>query len=96
MDNLKYLKLIVLQFLTLNWIEVSQRAAIAALISYSDFPAATAFSIRASEIAELPPGKAIKSAVNGTPSLAAISFTFSWLAFYSAAAVDVVEVADFV
>ena len=88
MDNLKYLKLILFQFLKFNWIQVFQASqeAIAAEISYSLLPAATALSIKASEIAELLP-KAIKSEVNGTPSFAAISFTLSMLAFYSDAAV---------
>lgn len=39
--------------------------------------------MRASEMAEFDP-RAIKSAVNGTPNLEAISFTFSWEALASA------------
>lgn len=53
-----------------------QSEFIALVICDSDFPAAIAFSIKASEIAELEP-RAIKSPVNGIPSLPAISFTFS-------------------
>lgn len=48
-------------------------------------PAATAFSIKASEMAELDP-RAIKSFVNGTPNFPAISLTFSILALASAVA----------
>ena len=44
-----------------------QSWAIAALIWSSVLPAATAFSISASEMAELEP-RAIRSAVKGTPS----------------------------
>ena len=61
MDNLKYLKSISSLF------HNTHRDAIALLISASDFPAATAFSIRESEIAELEP-KFIKSSVNGIPN----------------------------
>lgn len=55
----------------------------AVLIWATVFPAATAFSIKASEIAELLP-KAKRSFVKGTPNLDASSFTFSWDAFSSA------------
>lgn len=44
-----------------------QREAIAALICASDFPAATAFSMRASEMALLDP-RLRRSLVNGTPN----------------------------
>lgn len=45
-------------------------------------PAATAFSMRASDIAELVP-RAMRSAVNGIPNFEAISRTFSYDAFTS-------------
>lgn len=84
MDNLKYLKIsaffIFQQILSIS---NAQREAIAALISVSDLPAATAFSMRASEMAEFDPS-AIKSVVNGTPNFDAISLTFSWEALASA------------
>jgi len=48
----------------------------AASIWASVLPAETAFSIRAFEIAAFVP-RATRSAVNGIPSLWAISFTFS-------------------
>lgn len=51
-------------------------------------PAATAFSIKESEMSELDPSF-IRSSVNGIPNFCAISFTFSWDAFDSASAVDV-------
>ena len=56
----------------------------AALIWASVFPAATAFSISASEMALFEP-KAIKSWVKGTPSFWAISFTLSYEALVSSA-----------
>ena len=52
------------------------------MIYASVLPRATAFSINASEIAELDPSLEISS-VNGIPSLEAISLTFSWEAFCS-------------
>ena len=55
----------------------------AALICSSDLPAATAFSIKASEMAELEPSFR-RSSVKGTPSFLAISLTLSWLALSSA------------
>lgn len=69
-------------------IHSSQSDAIALLISTSDLPAATAFSIKESEMSELDPNF-IRSSVNGIPSFCAISFTFSWDAFASASAADV-------
>ena len=54
----------------------------AALIYDSVFPKATAFSMRASEIALFDPSLEISS-VKGIPSLEAISLTFSWEAFCS-------------
>lgn len=59
-----------------------QIEAMAAFIYSSVLPAATAFSMRASEIAALDP-RAKSSGVKGMPSLCAISFTFSWLALDS-------------
>lgn len=58
------------------FILVLQRDAIAEFIYSSVFPAATAFSIKASDIAELLP-KDKRSALNGIPNFWAISFTFS-------------------
>jgi len=66
-----------------------QKVAIAELISASDLPAATALSIKTSEIYELD-DRAIKSFVNGTLSFLHISFTLSCVAFNSAPEVDVV------
>lgn len=87
MDNLKYLKSISFQFHLHN-------DAIALLISASDFPAATAFSINESEIAELDP-KFIRSSVKGIPNFEAISLTLSWEALASASAVDFYATAAF-
>jgi len=66
---------------------IHQIEAIAALICSSVFPAATAFSMRASDIAALEP-RAKSSGVKGMPNLCAISFTFSWLALDSVYAID--------
>lgn len=55
---------------------VAHKEAMAALICSSDFPAATAFSMSASEMAELEPSLR-RSSVNGTPSFWAISLTLS-------------------
>lgn len=62
---------------------IIHKVAIAALIWASDLPAATAFSIKASEIAEFDPS-AKRSGVNGIPNFCAISLTLSWLAITSA------------
>lgn len=63
------------------------KAAMAALIYASVLPRATAFSINASEIAELDPSLEISS-VNGIPSFEAISLTFSCEAFCSSDLAD--------
>ena len=76
-------------FLLSSFNDLSQNVAMAALISVSDLPAATALSIKTSEIYELDES-AIKSLVNGTLSFLHISFTLSCVAFNSAPAVDVV------
>lgn len=64
----------------------------AALIWASVLPRATAFSIKASEIAELEPSLEISS-VKGIPSLEAISLTFSWDAFCSSVLVETTAIA---
>lgn len=69
----------------------AHKVDMAASISASDLPAATAFSMRAFEMAAFVP-RATRSAVNGMPSLWAISFTFSWLALDSTLAVLMVAV----
>lgn len=63
-----------------------QRDCIALLISVSLFPAATAFSIKESEMSELDPSF-IKSSVNGIPNFWAISLTLSYEALASIDAV---------
>jgi len=63
-------------------LHINQIEAIAAFIYSSVFPAATAFSMSASDIAAFEP-RAKSSGVKGIPNLWAISFTFSWLALDS-------------
>jgi len=64
MDNLKYLKSKCFFIFILF---IPQSDYIALLISASLFPAATAFSIKESEMSELDPNF-IRSSVNGIPS----------------------------